>query len=78
MTQRLVHKPVALARSASAPTCQQAAGEPRRVEISPEWRKELNRRLRDIDEGRANLIPHDQVRGSSAIGGVSVVFARRD
>jgi putative addiction module component (TIGR02574 family) len=31
------------------------------VEISPEWREELQRRVRDIDEGRAKLIPHDEV-----------------
>lgn len=31
------------------------------VEISAEWREELQRRVRDIDEGRAKLIPHDEV-----------------
>ncbi len=29
--------------------------------ISPERRDELNRRVRDIDEGRTELIPHDEV-----------------
>jgi len=32
------------------------------AEISPEWREELRRRVADIDEGRAQLIPHDEVR----------------
>ena len=29
--------------------------------IGPKWRDELNRRVRDIDEGRTELIPHDEV-----------------
>ena len=31
------------------------------AELSPEWRSELQRRVRDIDEGRTKLIPHDVV-----------------
>ena len=31
------------------------------AELSPEWRSELQRRVRDIDEGRTKLIPHDEV-----------------
>ncbi len=30
-------------------------------EISPEWREELSRRVREIDEGRATMVPHTQV-----------------
>ena len=30
-------------------------------EISPEWREELQHRVRSIDEGQAKLIPHDEV-----------------
>lgn len=30
-------------------------------ELSPEWRSELQRRVRDIDEGRTKLITHDEV-----------------
>lgn len=31
------------------------------IEISPEWREELNRRVRDIDEGRTKPIDKDEV-----------------
>ncbi|MCF6312219.1 MAG: addiction module protein [Verrucomicrobiales bacterium] len=31
------------------------------IEISPEWREELHRRVRDIDEGRTKLIDQDEV-----------------
>lgn len=30
-------------------------------EISDEWREELQRRVRDIDEGRAKMIPSEEV-----------------
>ena len=30
-------------------------------EISPEWREELTRRVREIDEGRATMIPSSEV-----------------
>ena len=33
-------------------------------EMRPEWGVELQRRVRDIDEGRATLIPHDDVMAS--------------
>lgn len=28
---------------------------------SPQWRDEIQRRMREIDGGKATLIPHDQV-----------------
>jgi putative addiction module component (TIGR02574 family) len=30
-------------------------------EVPPEWREEIRRRCQDLDEGRAELIPGDQV-----------------
>ncbi len=31
------------------------------IEVSPEWREELRRRVRDIDEGRTELVDKGQV-----------------
>ncbi|MCB1231358.1 MAG: addiction module protein [Verrucomicrobiae bacterium] len=29
--------------------------------LSPQWRAEIERRVKDVDEGRAKLIPHEEV-----------------
>ena len=31
------------------------------VELSPEWREELRRRVSDIDSGKAEMIPADDI-----------------
>lgn len=31
------------------------------VELSPEWRQELQRRVEEVDKGKANLIPAKEV-----------------
>lgn len=30
-------------------------------DISPEWTEEIRRRVRELDEGKAKLVPHDDV-----------------
>jgi putative addiction module component (TIGR02574 family) len=34
-------------------------------DISPEWKDELDRRLTEMDEGRAVMIPHEEVMNSA-------------
>ena len=31
------------------------------TDVSPEWSEEIQRRVREMDEGRVRLIPHDEV-----------------
>jgi len=33
-------------------------------DVSPEWKDELDRRLQEIDEGKAVMIPHAEVMAS--------------
>lgn len=35
------------------------------IEVSDEWRTELQRRVKDIDDGRATMIPHEEVMASA-------------
>jgi putative addiction module component (TIGR02574 family) len=37
-------------------------------EVSQEWREEIERRCREIDEGAANLVPGDDVLREAAEG----------
>jgi putative addiction module component (TIGR02574 family) len=30
-------------------------------EVTPEWKEEIHRRCRELDEGKAKLVPGDQV-----------------
>ncbi|MGL5019040.1 MAG: addiction module protein [Luteolibacter sp.] len=34
-------------------------------DVSPEWKNELDRRLQEIDEGKAVMIPHAEVMASA-------------
>ena len=34
-------------------------------DVSPEWKDEIDRRLKEIDEGRAVMVPHAEVMASA-------------
>jgi putative addiction module component (TIGR02574 family) len=44
-----------------APEVLDSIGEPAGVELSPAWEEELQRRLRDMDAGRVEMIPAEAV-----------------
>ena len=35
------------------------------IEVSDEWRAELQRRVKEIDDGKATMIPHEEVMASA-------------
>jgi putative addiction module component (TIGR02574 family) len=38
--------------------------DPRRREVDAAWAAEIERRIQEIEDGRTQLIPHDEVMGS--------------
>ena len=38
-----------------------ASLDPRQAQVDADWEPEIERRIREIEEGRAQLIPHEQV-----------------
>ena len=34
-------------------------------DVSPEWKNEIDRRLKEIDEGKAVMVPHAEVMASA-------------
>ena len=63
-TESLIRKALQLPRDARALLAEkllETLDHEEEFEVSPEWKEEIHRRCREIDEGKTELIPGDRV-----------------